>query len=293
MTCRNGPASNGPWEAMRVERNLALDAPPLAFVELPGVRMAYREWGRSDAAEAVVLIHGITSSSLSWVRVGPALGRHARVIAVDLKGHGDSDRPPAGYRIQDQAAEVAALCEVLGLRQPAVIGHSWGGAIALVLATSTDRVSRLVLEDPAIDQRRRTPEQRAQTREDYAATVGLDYEAALALARANLALGWTEQDVAGKADAAMKGSPAAVRAVFDENEPWDFRDRLVELRCPTLLLLAEPERGGIVSSEAVARARANPRIQVATVPGADHNIHRTRYGAFLAAVEAFLAPAAD
>src|SRR6266849_1747878 len=107
--------------------SLDVDVAQLKFVELAGYRMAYREWGDTAATEAVILVHGITSSSLSWVRVGPRLAGRARVIAVDLKGHGDSDRPPSGYRLTDQADEVAGLCAALNLGQVSVIGHSWGG----------------------------------------------------------------------------------------------------------------------------------------------------------------------
>src|SRR5216683_4931909 len=73
--------------------SLDLDVAQLRFVDLGGYRMAYREWGDPAATEAVILIHGITSSSLSWVRVAPRLAAQARVIAVDLQGHGDSDKP--------------------------------------------------------------------------------------------------------------------------------------------------------------------------------------------------------
>jgi pimeloyl-ACP methyl ester carboxylesterase len=77
--------------------SLDIRAPALEFVDLSGYRMAYRQWGDTSRAEAVVLVHGITSSALSWVRVAPRLADETRVIAVDLKGHGDSDRPPTGY----------------------------------------------------------------------------------------------------------------------------------------------------------------------------------------------------
>jgi pimeloyl-ACP methyl ester carboxylesterase len=81
-----------------------------------------------------VLIHGISSSSLSWIRVAPALAEYARVIAVDLKGHGDSERPARGYRLTDQTDEVAGLVDALGLRDIRLIGHSWGGAVSAILA---------------------------------------------------------------------------------------------------------------------------------------------------------------
>src|SRR5689334_17416648 len=108
-----------------------LRAPALEFLDIEGYRMAYRQWGDTSSTEAIVLIHGITSSSLSWIRVAPLLAAHARVIAVDLKGHGDSGQPPSGYRLADQADEVAALVRELGLRSVRLVGHSWGGAISV------------------------------------------------------------------------------------------------------------------------------------------------------------------
>ena len=268
------------------------DLAQLKFVDLHGYRMAYREWGDPAAAQTLVLIHGITSSSLSWIRVAPRLATRSRVLVVDLKGHGDSDRPPTGYRLADQAEEVAGLCAALDLRQVSLIGHSWGGGIALLLATAGGvPIQRLVLEDPGVGQRSTSPEQ-APDREQRAArfinSVGLSREEAEALARPNLALDWTEEDVAGKVDAAMKGSRASVQAVFAENGRWDLLDRFADLRCPTLLIRAEVSLGGIVDDEAVELARANPLIRVVTVPDADHNIHRGRFDAFMAEVEPFL-----
>ncbi|HLZ26428.1 MAG TPA: alpha/beta hydrolase [Chloroflexota bacterium] len=272
--------------------SLDVDIAQLKFVDLQGYRMAYREWGAPAAATALVLIHGITSSSLSWVRVAPRLAAGRRVIAVDLKGHGDSDRPATGYRLADQADEVAGLCTALGLADVSLIGHSWGGGIALQLAARGDLpIKRLVLEDPAVGQASQTPEQAAQREQMaafYVSSVGLSRDEADARARPNLALGWTEQDVAGKIDAAMKGSPASIRAVFSENGRWDLADRFAGLRCPTLLVRAEVSRGGVVGPDAVARASANPRVKVVTVPDADHNIHRGQFDAFMAEVEPFL-----
>lgn len=264
-------------------------APPVAYLDLDGFRMAYREWGSARATRSVVLIHGITSSSLSWVRVAPALADRFRVVAVDLKGHGDSDRPESGYRLADQAGEVARLCQALGLTEPVVIGHSWGGAVALVLATSTSLAHRLVLEDPAIGQRNVDSAERAARRDAYAATVGLTPEAASAQVLANPAPGWTDADLVGKIDAVVKASPDAVRAVFDANGDWALHDLLQRLTCPTLLLRAPLARGGIVDDEATALAEANPHVRVVTVQQADHNIHRGQYEAFMREVEPFLA----
>lgn len=266
--------------------------PALEYVDLRGYRMAYREWGDPSANEAVVMVHGITSSSLTWIRVAPALARGRRVIAVDLKGHGDSDRPETGYGLSDQATEVAELCSELRLKDVCLIGHSWGGAISLFVATDTRRpLRRLVLEDPAVgsaDPAWSSTEGRRQAAAGYVASVGLTREQAEERARPNLALGWTEQDVAGKVDAAVKGSPAAVQAVFTENGAWNVGHKLAEVRCETLLVRADTSRGGIVGADAVARAEANPHVRVITIPHADHNIHRGQFSAFMAVVEPFV-----
>ncbi len=261
---------------------------PPAFVDLAGFRIAYREWGRPEASQTLVLIHGITSSSLSWTRVARALAEEYRVIAMDLKGHGDSDQPEDGYRLADQAREVADLCAALGLGRVSVIGHSWGGAIALLLATSTNLVERLVLEDPAIGLTNQDPRERAATGDRYAGMMELDREEANRQARSNLVLGWTEEDVAGKVDAAMRGSRDAVRAVFQVNRPWDLHALLPALVCPTLLLRAAVNNGGIVDDEAVALAATNPHISSVLVRGADHNIHRGRFDDFMAHTLQFL-----
>jgi pimeloyl-ACP methyl ester carboxylesterase len=254
--------------------------------------MAYREWGAATERPPLVLVHGITSSSLSWVRVAPRLAERTRVIAVDLKGHGDSDQPASGYRIADQAAEVAGLCQALGLERIDLIGHSWGGGISVQLAVDgLVPIRRLVLEDPGLGQTSTSPEQlehRRKAQAGYIGSVGLTRAEAEAKFRPNLALGWTEQDVAGKIDAAVRGSRTAVQRVFQDSGDRNQIPLLARLPCPTLLLRAEVARGGIVGEDAVAVARTNPLISVVTVPEADHNIHRGHFDAFMREVEAFL-----
>jgi pimeloyl-ACP methyl ester carboxylesterase len=185
---------------------LDLNAPPLEFVDLSGYRMAYRQWGNTDQLESLVLIHGITSSSLSWIRVAPRLAANAnaRVIAVDLKGHGDSGQPESGYRLTDQAQEVVGLVKALGLRSIRLMGHSWGGAIGAILASGTELpTTRVVLEDPAIAVGGGPPERRQQTVQNYIASVGLTSAEAEQRVRSTAAPGWAEEDIQGKIDASV------------------------------------------------------------------------------------------
>jgi pimeloyl-ACP methyl ester carboxylesterase len=259
------------------------EAGAVQSVDLNGSRIAYREWGSASGRPPIVLVHGITSSALSWIRVGPRLAERTRVIAVDLKGHGDSGRPESGYRVADQAREIAQLCGVLQLGEIDLVGHSLGGGVSLQLAVD-GRVSirRLVLEDAWLVQGESTPEQRQR----QAATVGVSLEAADAAARPSLARGWSEADVAGKVDAAVKGSPSAIAATLEANANRDQGPQLAQLTMPTLFLRAES--GSLLSDETTHQAHANPLITVVTVSLSDHNIHRGQFEAFMAELAPFL-----
>lgn len=82
----------------------------------------------------LLLIHGITSSSATWVPVMPALAEHAYVIAPDLLGHGDSDKPKADYSLGALASGLRDLLELLGHSRATVVGHSLGGGVAMQFA---------------------------------------------------------------------------------------------------------------------------------------------------------------
>jgi pimeloyl-ACP methyl ester carboxylesterase len=102
-------------------------------VQLNGHRITYRVAG-DPGLPVVVLIHGITSSSATWVPVMPALAEHAHVIAPDLLGHGESDKPQADYSLGALASGLRDLLELLGHSGATVVGHSLGGGVALQFA---------------------------------------------------------------------------------------------------------------------------------------------------------------
>ena len=83
----------------------------------------------------IVLLHGITESRRSWDPLIEPLAREHRVVAVDLRGHGESDRRPP-YDVLTMAADVHAVVEADGAAEPLVVGHSLGGAVASVYAAA-------------------------------------------------------------------------------------------------------------------------------------------------------------
>lgn len=115
------------------------------------IRLAYRDHGKG---KPIVLLHGFGASSYTWRHIEPALVEEGfRVLTVDLKGFGLSDKPlDEKYSIFHQAELVSAFIRQLQLKDTTIIGHSLGGGVALVLALDKTpdvkkRLSRLVLID--------------------------------------------------------------------------------------------------------------------------------------------------
>jgi pimeloyl-ACP methyl ester carboxylesterase len=103
----------------------------LKVMMLYGDRVAYRDEG---AGEVLLLIHGIGGSSTSWSGVIPLLARKYRVIAPDLLGHGQSDKPRGDYSVGAFAVLLRDLLDTLDVPRVTVVGHSLGRGIALQFA---------------------------------------------------------------------------------------------------------------------------------------------------------------
>jgi len=123
---------------------------PGTFLQVNGTRVHYVEAGRGDP---VVLVHGLGGSTFSFRYTIPELAQHHRVVALDLRGFGYTERPADGdYSLTAQATLVHQVMGRLGIERAAVVGHSMGGNVALRLALDyPERVSRLVLVDAATD----------------------------------------------------------------------------------------------------------------------------------------------
>jgi pimeloyl-ACP methyl ester carboxylesterase len=100
----------------------------------------------------IVLVHCFTCSIDWWSGMIPSLAREHRVIALDLRGHGGSEKPTDGYSIPEQADLIAEALGRLGVREAEVVGHSLGGPISIALAEqSPELVDRLVIIDSIPD----------------------------------------------------------------------------------------------------------------------------------------------
>ncbi|MEL6401164.1 MAG: alpha/beta hydrolase [Cyanobacteria bacterium J06626_4] len=111
------------------------------------ISLAYREQG---TGEAVVMLHGLADHGLVWQSLAAHLSDRYRCLAPDLRGHGNSSKPPeSAYDSQVLAADLEGWAEALGLDTVRVIAHSWAAKIALLWAQQQPhRLRSLILVDP-------------------------------------------------------------------------------------------------------------------------------------------------
>ena len=116
-----------------------------------GVRLRVVKWGdpETHSGKPIVLVHGLASNAMLWE--GAALAFEALghpVVAVDLRGHGQSEKPDDGYDMQTVTFDLAKLLEVLAVRgyvRPVVCGQSWGGNVVIELAHQYPQLVRGVV----------------------------------------------------------------------------------------------------------------------------------------------------
>jgi pimeloyl-ACP methyl ester carboxylesterase len=256
-----------------------------------GIRLHYTRTG--GAGPAVVLAHGFSDDGPCWTPVAEVLAPEYDLIMVDARGHGRSDAPERGYGPAEQAGDLAGAIAALGLRRPAVLGHSMGAATALALAGTRPEVpGAILLEDPPsrwlepagasadpewqARQRARLSEYRRKTREEL-----------LAEQRAATP-GWSEAELGPWADAKLRFNLNALNRGDAAELDWPATVR--RIACPALLITADPARGALVTAEGAAALRALvPQLRVAHIPQAGHSIRRDQFDRYVAVVRAFLA----
>lgn len=121
----------------------------MAEVRARGVTFHVQQLG--DGEPAVVFLHGLVMDNLSswYFTVANRVAKDARAVLYDLRGHGRSERPPDGYRVEDMVEDLRSLLDALGLERPVtLVGNSFGGLLAVSFAvTHPGRVGGVVLVD--------------------------------------------------------------------------------------------------------------------------------------------------
>jgi len=262
-----------------VRRVLGEAVTPLTrLVELPG-RGATRVWECPGPrrAETVMLIHGVAvNAELNWGKVLAPLGRHFRVVAADLRSHGDGIRAGSPFRLEDCADDVAALAAVLGIRTFVAVGYSMGGMVAQLLARRhASLLSGLVLCSTAGNVRE-SPAERLAALGLPTAAAALRWNPLLQLMSAELLgmtlLGHLDNPATASWARAELGRTTLASAVSAIQAVCEFNsdEWISELDVPAAVVVTTRDR--IVPASRQRRlAQAIPGATVHEVPG-DHGV---------------------
>ena len=116
------------------------------FVQLGTLSFHYSDWGGGGLP--VLLLHGLASTCHIWDLMAPILAQRFRVVALDQRGHGGTEKPPSGYDFDTITDDVRSFVEALGVKSVLLVGHSWGGNVALHYAARfSEDIAGLVLVD--------------------------------------------------------------------------------------------------------------------------------------------------
>jgi pimeloyl-ACP methyl ester carboxylesterase len=250
-----------------------------------GILLHYETTGQG---RPLVFIHGLGSSTRDWEYQVDDFSRSYEVITFDLRGHGQSDKPPGPYSIPMFAEDTAALLKELGVGSAHVVGVSLGGAVALQLALDHPELVKTLTVVNSAPAMHGSPEQIKQEVDRRVAIVQQVGMRAMgeALApnlfpdpeqtdlRTTFVERWAENDPRAYID--------ATRSVAE----WNVLDKVTSIECPTLVIAAEYDYSPVAVKEAYVKLM--PNAQLVVIRGAHHGVPMEKPAEFNSVLAAFL-----
>ena len=245
------------------------------------------QWG--ETGPALLFVHGIASSRKSWVRTAEVFTGAYRVFAYDQRGHGDSAAITGPMTHERSLLDLAAVVSAIPGGVFALIGHSWGGAIA-IKGGRRFNVERVVAIDPMIFFAGGA--WNAEFADDlvpvFAITPAARVPAIEAMFEGSLPV-----EVAAKVHAMQYMTIEPVVALGMDNDAdrggWDLRDDLRAYPKPLLLLLADPADSVVSAGDAAfVRTNAGPSVTIEVFGGEGHTLHRSAFERYAESTSAFL-----
>ena len=255
----------------------------------------------------LLLLHGVTRCGADWEPLLPALAEDWKVIALDQRGHGTSPRAES-YLVTDYIADVVRFVQEETADTIVLFGHSLGAMVAAVVATELpDRVRGIILEDPPFHTMgnriagsawqaqftgmREAARKRGSVEEITDALADIRLPASgggfkrLGELRDRASLAWSAQCLS-------QLDPEVLTPVIEGRwlDGYDFPDALSRVRCPTMLLQADPSAGGaLTDADTESLKSIVSDCQHVRFPGCGHNLHRDRPESVLRAFTDFAA----
>jgi N-formylmaleamate deformylase len=248
-----------------------------------GVRLHALEYGDGPP---LVIVPGITSPAITWEWLAEDLARDRRVLVLDVRGRGLSDRPASGFTLPEYAADVVAAIDEAGYERPAVLGHSMGARIAAALGVlHPDRAGPLVLVDPPLT---------GPGRGEYPTSLQAFMDQ-LEKARGGATVddireyfpSWSDDQLQLRLEALPTCDENAVRETWKNFHDEDVFEYLRRLEPPVLFMFGG--ESPVIPGHAVPEVeQTNSRLEIVRVPGAGHMIPWDNLDMFLTETRRFL-----
>jgi len=269
-----------------------------------GLTLRLLEWSREGVP--FLMLHGFGNEAHVWDDLAPVLAPHYRVLALDLRGHGDSEADAESrFDFESMARDVEHVCEALGITRLVLCGHSMGGRVAMRFAgRNPEALAGLILVDvgPELDERgvsRITTEAVRQepvfdSVDQYAALLARNYPAARPAAVARMARNELRERPDGRFELKLKLDLAKLRAsrtaeqaeAYGREETKILWEILEKVPCPTLVVRGAAS--DVLSADVADRmAEALPRGELVVVAQAAHSVMVDNPEGFEAAVTRF------
>jgi pimeloyl-ACP methyl ester carboxylesterase len=261
------------------------------FITVNGLRLHYLDWGSPDKPPFIML-HGIGRVAHSFDHIAPHFTDRYHVMAMDMRGHGDSAWSPEGaYLVEDYVKDLEAVVEQLNLHGLTLLGNSTGGRVVQVYAgLHPDRMARLVVEDVGPERtneiasafaRRVQQEDKGWASEDeLLASLMKNSRISEELQRNYAHFG---SKVREDGRVVWKRDPNLVKG-FVPTELWEY---VRKIKCPTIYILGGAS--SIVPPETQKELKATlPSVEIVTMPGLGHYPHVESPEEYLKIVTAFL-----
>ena len=279
-----------------------MSRPSSHIVHAQGIDLHYVDWGipgGADDAPSLFLLHGDMRTSRSWDAVARHLLDRYRVIALDSRGHGDSDWPDTGYTFAQRVDDLEAFADAVGMRNVVAVAHSTGGVVATLLSERRPDIFRcLALLEPMVvvtesfqrmvSKRAETPRRTWDSREDM-------YKY---LKWHRMTGKWPDEvirDVVdhesyelpdGRLD--MKWATASMRWSEREGDYLDLKPALRTLGKPILFIMSDSRADQF--RHLIPIAEQTPDFDLLTIPGSGHNMYMDQPAAVAEAISWFAAP---
>lgn len=264
------------------------------YADNSGLRLHYLDYGNAHLSP-MLLLHGMRDSALSWDIFAHAMSNEYRVLSLDSRGHGDSDRAgPNSYRYDDYISDIEALADHLVLRDMIIVGHSAGGRYAWSYAIKhPEKVSALVIVD--IDPDPQNP----QTARDFRAIAAEpeswptedDFLAYLDTRRVHTPEDALRKQIPAITTITPDGGyvwKADIRIVTEYERP-DLWDSWSRISCPVLLVRGR--QSTLLTHETAVKMRASlpsSQMRLAELEGGGHWFYQDFPEAFEITVRWFL-----